>query len=95
MQRTRHGVGVGPIELDFDPERLVRIPNDVFALVRRRLCRHRQSLELPMQSFVGDKRPLAFGDVLDLEPEELVPELLRLLLLPLPSLALLPVLRQC
>ena len=94
MQRARYGVGVRPIELDFDAERLVRIPDHVLALVGRRLSRHRQSLELPMQGFVGDERSLAFGYVLALEPEELVPELLRLLLLSLRLLALFAILRQ-
>src|ERR1700694_366844 len=94
MQRARYGVGVGPIELDLDAERLVRIADHVLALVARRFSGHRQSLELPMQGFVGDERSLAFGDVLALQPEELVPELLRVLLLSLPLLALLTILRQ-
>ena len=47
-----------------------------------------------MQGVVGDERSLAFGDVLALQPEELVPEMLRVLLLSLPLLALLAILRH-
>jgi hypothetical protein len=88
VEGPSHDVAIRSVELDLDAEGLVGIADDVLAFVGRGGCRHCKALELAVQGFVGRERSLAFRDLLTLEPQELLPELLGLLLLVLGPLAL-------
>ena len=89
VEGARDRVGIAAIELDLDPEGLVRIPDNVLALVLRRLRRVRHLEQLSVKVVVGAERPLALGNLLTLEAKELVPHRLGLGGLAVKPLALL------